>query len=299
MSKQESIARYSIIVNRLQKRASSFEELSRVLEKESDLQSYNFTVSKRTFQRDINDIRSIFGFDIKYNRSNNTYFIDSSFEQSEAEERMLEAFNMLNAINAKNNLSQFMHFERRKPKGTENIFGLLHAIKNKLVVTFTYEKFYEDEIWDREAEPYALKEFRGRWYVLAKDNGKIKSFALDRLTNLEITTKKIRHPEQYNVEETYRNCFGIIAPNSDFPHEVILSFSSFQGKYIKTMPLHETQEIIVDDEDELRIKLKLFITDDFIMELLSYGSFLKVLQPKELISEIKKLLSDAIKKYKK
>jgi hypothetical protein len=50
-----------------------------------------------------------------------------------------------------------------------------------------------------------------------------------------------------------------------------LSFDDYQGKYIKSLPLHESQQTISDSENELQIKLKLYITHDFIMELLSYG----------------------------
>lgn len=42
-----------------------------------------------------------------------------------------------------------------------------------------------------------------------------------------------------------------------------------QGRYIKTLPLHESQEIILSDEDELRVKLKLRVTRDLI-----YGAFI-------------------------
>ena len=59
------------------------------------------------------------------------------------------------------------------------------------------------------------------------------------------------------------------------------------AKYIKSLPLHDTQEILVDDKDELRIKLKVCITYDFIMELLSFGGDVRVIRPKSLIRIIK------------
>jgi hypothetical protein len=58
---------------------------------------------------------------------------------------------------------------------------------------------------------------------------------------------------------------------------VILSFGPFQGKYIKSLPLHNTQEIIEDTDDELRIRLTLYLTHDFLMELLAYGDTVKVI----------------------
>jgi predicted DNA-binding transcriptional regulator YafY len=298
MSKRESIARYNLIIKKLRKQPLSFSEISDYLAFESDLQEYNFNVSKRTFQRDIEDIRSVYNIDIQYDFSRKVYYIDFD-EQPEVNERILEAFDTFNALNISERLSNFIHFEKRRPQGTEYLYGLLHAIKNKVQISFSYQKFWEDEITHRIAEPYALKEFKNRWYVLANDlkDKKVKSFALDRLSELEITKKKFQLHNDFNVNEHFRYCFGIISPNEHKPQEIILSFDPFQGKYIKTLPLHESQEILTDNDDELIIKLTLFITHDFFMEILSFGDNVKVIKPVSLITDLKKVYENALKLY--
>ena len=152
----------------------------------------------------------------------------------------------------------------------------------------------------RSVEPYALKEFKNRWYILAKDHkdNKIKSFALDRLSNLEITNRSFIYPEDYNIEESYRYCFGIISPNEEEPQEIILSFDPIQGKYIKSLPLHNSQQILIDSDHELRIKLTLCVTYDLVMELLSFGEFMKVIEPASLIKEITSKYNSALGQYR-
>ena len=186
------------------------------------------------------------------------------------------------------------------PQRTENLYGLLHAIKNKLQIRFDYQKFWEEDITHRPVDPYALKEFENRWYLMAKDqkDGNVKSFALDRLSNLEITRTKFEHPKNYNIEENYRYCFGIINPNDEEPQDILLSFNPVQGKYIKSLPLHETQEVVKDNEVELQIKLKLRVTHDLIMELLSFGEQMKVLKPKSLANNLKKAHQRAFQQYR-
>jgi len=176
---------------------------------------------------------------------------------------------------------------------------LLHAIKNQFQIKFTYQKFWEVELNIRNVEPYAFKEFRNRWYLLAKDlrDNQVKSFALDRLSDLDTTKKSFQLPVDFNVNQHYKYCFGIISPNGHKPEEVELSFDPFQGKYIKTLPLHESQQILIDDKDELRIKLTLFITHDFFMELLSYGENLKVIKPEGLINGLKSTFENVLKLY--
>lgn len=299
MSKRESIARYNLIIKMLRKHPATFEEIIDYLSLESELQEYNYTISKRTFQRDLEDIRSLYNIYIQYDFSRKVYYLEFD-DQSDITERVLEAFDTFNALNLSDRLSNNIHFEKRRPQGTENIYGLLHAIKHQVQIKFSYQKFWEDHLSLRNVEPYALKEFKNRWYVLAKDlkDKQVKSFALDRLSGLEITKKRFQLPNDFNVNDHYKYCFGIISPNDNPLEEVILSFTEEQGKYIKTLPLHHTQEILIDTKKEFRIKLQLYITHDFKMELLSYGDQVKVIEPKSLEEDIKKTLRDALGRYK-
>lgn len=300
MSKRESLKRYHLIIQKLRKRPATFDEIEDYLELESEIQAYDFSISKRTFQRDVNDIASLYNIEIKYDFSRKVYFIDSD-NQSEFQERIREAFDVYNALTLRDDLSQYIQFENRRPQGTENLYGLLHAIKNKFQIKFTYLKYWEEIPREREAEPYALKEFKNRWYVLAKDlkDGQVKSFALDRLSNPEITKRNFQFPVDFNITEHYKNSFGIISPNGERLQDVILSFTQFQGKYIKSLPLHESQIILVDNKNELRIRLRVFVTHDLVMELLSYGANLKVIEPQSLVDEMKKVYSQALELYEK
>lgn len=305
MSKRGYISRYLLILKKLKiSPYSTYEELKAYIENQFDylqMQDDNLHIgfSKRTLQRDIREIRNNFGIDIDYSKAQKGYFISHNEHENMNFQRMMEAFDMFNSLNLAQDLAPFIHLEKRRPQGTENLYGLLHAIKNRLQIRFTYQKFWEEALSQRIVEPYALKEFKNRWYLLSKDSkdDTIKSFALDRLTNLEITTQSYQYPDNYSIEQNFRYCFGIISPNDTEPQDIILSFDPFQGKYIKTLPLHDTQQILVDNEKELVVKLKLYLTHDFIMELLSFGSNMKVIQPKSLADQIKKVHKMAFEQY--
>jgi predicted DNA-binding transcriptional regulator YafY len=288
MSKRESLARLNLIIKKLRRKPSDFEEISDYLSRESELQSYNFIISKRTFQRDLEDIRSLFNIDIQYDSSGRVYYIHEE-DQPDVNDRIMEAFDVFNALHVSDRLASYIHFEKRKPQGTENLLGLLHAIRNNFQVKFNYQKFWDDEPTKRSVEPYALKEFKNRWYLIAIDlnDHKIKTFGFDRLWDLEITKKSFTRPPDLDIDEKFRYSFGIISPDDEKPEEIILSFEPFQGKYIKTLPLHASQQIITDNEDELQVKLKLYLTHDLVMELLSFGSTMKVIKPEALAALIR------------
>jgi proteasome accessory factor B len=305
MSKRGYISRYFLILRKLKvKPYSTYEDLHGYLANQLEYMqmqddTLNIGFSKRTLQRDVKEISNLFGVNIQYSTKNKGYFISQSEMENMNFQRIIEAFDLFNSLNLAQDMAPFIHLEKRRPQGTENLYGLLHAIKSKFQVKFSHQKFWEDEISQRKANPYALKEFKNRWYLLAKDNrdDNIKSFALDRLSNLEITNKTFDVPKIYNIAESYRYCFGIISPNDEPPQEIVLSFNPIQGNYIKSLPLHETQQILVDNKDEFRIHLKLCLTHDLVMELLSHGDTVKVIKPKSLIKELKQRYKNALKQY--
>jgi proteasome accessory factor B len=305
MSKRGYITRYLSLMKRIKARPySTYEELRDFMEREIEflqMQDDTLTIgfSKRTLQRDLREIRNLFGIDIEYSKSEKGYYISNVEGENMNLQRQLEAFDLFNSLNMAKDLQLNVFLEKRRPQGTEHLFGLLHAIKNRLQIKFTYHKFWEEGPTQREVYPYALKEFKNRWYLLAKEryDTVVKTYGLDRIRDLEITTHTFQYPADYSAEEQFRYCFGIIAPNDLEPQEVILSFTHGQGKYIKSLPLHHTQKVLTDNQNELKISLRIFITFDFVLELLSYGDTVKVLQPQLLANEIKQKHENAYKQY--
>jgi len=256
-------------------------------------------VSIRTFQRDIREIRNMFGIDITYCRSQKGYYILQTEMENMNFQRMMEAFDIFNSLNLAKDLQPYIHLEKRRAYGTENIFGLLHAIRIRNRIAFTYHKFWDESTGKRITDPYALKEFKNRWYLIARDtgDGRVKSFALDRLSELEFTGDIFDYPKGFDIEEKYRHFFGIISPFNQKPEKVVLSFEPLQGRYIKSQPLHHSQNILKDTDKELRIQLNICITYDFIQELLSHGDRVRVVEPAGLVSEIRKVYINTLNSY--
>ena len=196
MSRRATIFRHTLIRRKLQNgREASFKEICDYLKQEAELAGEDLDISKRTFQRDLNDIRNLYDIDIQCNSSHLYYIADEGI-QPEVNTRMLEAFDLYNSLKMAEGVSPFIYLEKRRPQGTEHIYGLLHAIQNHRLLRFDYQKFWEDEPTARITEPYGLKEFKSRWYLLAKDrkDNKVKTFGLDRMQNIEITREKFAQP---------------------------------------------------------------------------------------------------------
>lgn len=108
-------------------------------------------------------------------------------------------------------LTSLVSAEPRRPAGTENMYGLLHAIKNNFQIKFLYRKFWNDEVKLRTVEPYLLKEFRNRWYVITIESkgSVLKTFALDRISELEITSNKFNKNSKVNIEIFFSILLGL------------------------------------------------------------------------------------------
>jgi len=277
-----------------------------VQEKIAYYDSDGIGISKSTIRRDLREIRNDFCIDIKYSKYNNGYYIADDENALSDFEELCEQLDLLGASYADKSLHDFVFMEKRKPKGTEHLHPLIYAIKNQLVTDFFYLKYDNTFSHTRKVEPYALKKFRDRWYLLApeidgrlEERGRIKTWGLDRIQNLSIANKRFNKHAHINIEEEFKNSFGIFSDKEKRVEEVILSFTPMGGKYNESFPLHESQETLIDNEEEFRIKLNVKLTYDFIMELLSQSEKMKVIATVHLRDTLIEIHRKAIELLKK
>lgn len=298
MSKQETLHRHQIIIKKLRRSPSSFDEILSKLRSESELYEIDLEISQRTFQRDLKEIASLYKIEIKFDRSRKVYYISEDIEDAYSD-RLFEALDVFQMLNVNQSISEFIQFKPRKSAGTENLNGLLHAIQNRYQIQFRYEKFYPEEIDLRTVEPYLLKEFKDRWYVLAYDLERkdFRTFGLDRIYALNILPIKFQHPQTIDPKLYYKHSFGIVGPNNGKAQDIILKLTNNQGEYLRTLPLHTSQKILEENGQEMILKLHLIPTYDFVYELMSMGANLKVLEPKSLADELKNRFKSAMDLY--
>lgn len=298
MSKLIYFKRYLYIIDRLRSRPCNFSELQihvmRKLENEDIDTTFEYAI--RTFERDKKDIATLFGIVINYNRKDKTYTIDEEEIEDQSVTRMIDAFSIHHALQEGNKLSPSVFLEKRKSSGTEHIYGIIHAIQNLQLLRFTHKKHWESDYSVREVKPIAIKESHQRWYLVALDKKDdiVKTFGLDRITNLTITDTRFK-PILYNVEREFQHAFGVETYSP--AEKIVLQFSNQQGNYIKTFPLHESQQIIEEKEDILLLEIYIHTTNDIIMELMKYGADVKVISPVRLQNEIKNKITKMTNLY--
>jgi len=174
---------------------------------------------------------------------------------------------------------------------------IIDAISRKTIIEFKYQKFDDDEIKQVTLNPYLIKEDRHLWYILGKnEKGHFVTYALDRISELNILDDRFI-PDDFDFDHYFKYSFGITVTD-DAPVTAILSFTSFQGKYIKALPIHPTQKILIDNNEELRIAVEVKPSYEFYEKLLGYGARVKVISPPEIVNELKAMLEEASILYK-
>lgn len=302
MKKDFYLTRYSLIIKRLERSPATYPEIEDYLLNSFEFQDASIRgYSIRTLQRDIKDIANLFNFDIhNKKKGDNRYYIESRpvMEVDEYNQRLLESFQIMNAVNAQPDFAEFVYLESRNPRGIQNFYDLLFAIRNKRIIQFQHFKYKDQSITSRKVHPLALKESKDRWYLIAIDtkDEKLKAFGLDRISELTVSKAGFKTQEKFNLKEHFKNAFGIMNLEEE-PVKVIIQSTKEQAEYIKSSPLHHSQKLQRETEKFVEFAYDLFPTYDFIQEILSFGKQVKVIEPKSLAEKIRQTLQESIQQY--
>lgn len=299
MAQIEVFQRYLHIVQLLMKRAASLADIQNYLELQAEQDGQKYALSNRTFLRDKAAILSLFKLDIVYNEKDKVYSIEEEEGMETVPARLIEAFNTFNALQFNHSIPNAVQMEYQKPKGIEHFRGILQAITQQKELAFSYRKFDAEQAESRTIKPLLLKEFKNRWYVIGEDGAKgaIRTFGLDRMEEVNISTRKFKKNKDFKPGAYFQNAFGVIYGEAKSVEQITLLFKNGTGNYIKTMPLHHSQEVISDDKKGLLIQLNLYPSPDFINEILSYGAGVEVIQPARLKNAVKTALKKALDQY--
>ena len=300
MSKQ-LLSRYVWLVDTIYQAGSAgitFHDLAEKWKK-NELLSKGDEYNWRTFMRHRNDVWELFGVEIACHKSTNTYYIaerGSLTDTSAFRRWLLETLAVNNRINESAQLKDRILLEPN-PSGGEFLSTILEAMRDNCTIMFDYRPFWMGGKVSHyfNVEPYALKVFKRRWYLLGKyGNGKLKIYALDRMQNVDIEFNQFELPKDFSAEAFFSTCFGIIVGDEE-PQSIKLKVAAQQADYLRTLPLHPSQKEVEQTKDYTIFSYFLRITYDLRQEILTLGDTVEVLYPKEL----RKTMADICKKMAK
>ncbi len=249
---------------------------------------------RRSFHNHVAAVRELFGIEIACHKNTNSYYIANSHDLKDSsgfKGWLLDALSLNSQLEESSQLKDRILIEEI-PSGKEFLPTVLEAMRDNKMLTFSYKPFWvEDDYMSNfyHVEPYALKVFKRRWYLLGKyGDSPLKVYALDRMQDIDIEFESFTLPADFNAAEFFGTCFGIIVGDEE-PQLIRLKVDAFQSKYLRSLPLHPSQKEVERTEDYSIFTYFLRPTFDFVQELLGLGETAEVLAPKTLRKEISRI----------
>lgn len=264
-------------------------------------------IPKRTFDNWRGVIGDMFGIDISNeNCGEYRYFIENEENISKNGLRswLYNTFCVSNAIANSQSIKDRIILEY-VPSGQDYLQPILEAMKENRVLNITYYSYWKDEENTFDVQPYCVKLFRQRWYLVARSTYSYyyeqgpRIYSLDRITDLHKTEEKFEMPKDWSAESFFDGCFGIMADQSIEPQTVKLKVSASQANYIRDLKMHESQKEIERNENYSIFTFYLRPEYDFLQEILWNGENMEVLEPLWLREEIAGKIEEMWNKYKR
>ena len=273
----------------------SLEEISDRWERNKDLSDCK-PLSRTTFNRWKDAIFSQFGIIISCQRTGGyLYYIENpeDIDDDELKKWMLDTITVGNLISENIALKDRIIVDRI-PSAHNHLSELLEAMKENRTVKITYRGFVNAQSHTFPVNPYCVKLFENRWYLVAYNAryDDIRIYGLDRIENLEITCDTFRLPEDFSASEYFSNYYGIVSDRNIKPQRIVIRAYKDHIPYMKSLPLHHSQKLLEEHVEYADFGLYLAPTYDFIMRLLHSGAMLEVLSPVSLRGTMKKWISD-------
>jgi hypothetical protein len=273
----------------------SFEDINRRW-LDNDM-SEKVELSKRTFHKWRIEVEEMFGLIIENeNKGQYRFYIQNADELKNGTLRSW----LFNTLTVNNLLLDNMSIKNRIlleeiPEGQDYLPIILKALKKNQQLTMTYQSYWRNESNTFEVEPYCLKMFRQRWYLVARSPyyNKVMIYALDRIDSLEPNDVTFSYPDDFSPQEFFADCFGIIVDADCEPEDVRLKVSAGQANYLRSLHLHESQEEVERTPDYSIFQLHVRPVFDFQQALLAMGEDVEVLSPQwfrdEMAEKIKRM----------
>jgi len=275
------------------------------------------SLPKRTFADCLRAIEETFDIDISSDARNGyRYRIVQRdwLENDRVKDWLLSAFAVNGLLQDSRGLRKRVMFEDI-PSGNDYLLTVLEAMKENRVLTMTYQDYFDEEPREIMLEPYCVRVFRQRWYVIGvmqnepegeepselTNQGRIRRYALDRVQQLEIISQIFSMSRGFSVESYFADALGIIVEPEEYDVETIrlkVYDINHRCEYLRSLPLHHSQREVEKHEDYSIFEVRVMPTYDFIKELLSMGGEVEVISPAYVREEMKRRIEELSNRYR-
>ena len=287
------------------------EFIARLLKQPRDMEDLTkfFKVDRRTIFRWIETIKEKLHVEIIYSKGKYS-LSDSSkdfIQNNSLNNWMFNTISLMNILDGREALKDRILLEHiPSSNAKDNLQVILEAMEQNRRISFNYIKYYNNPEHKPElfegAEPYCVKLFERRWYVLChtnklKDNG-MRTLSLDQISNLKLLKSTFKLPKNFNTEDYFKDVYGITTGMNGEFQTIEVKVDADRANYFRELPLHHSQKETVFKKDYSIFTYELRPSIDFYQALLHHGVHIEVLSPPNVREEFAEIVRAMAEKYK-
>lgn len=256
---------------------------------------------KRTFHKWKWSIFDTFGLVIECEKTAPyRYYIENAddMKRGSIENWLLSTYSVSNSLIESKSIKDRIILEE-VPSGREYLDPIIDAMKKNRFIHITYYNYWREDTRDFYLMPMCVKLFRQRWYMVGRiwTTGRDVLFSLDRIRDFRLSSHTFDYPTDFDPQEFFDGCFGIIADKRCKIEDVVLKVSAGQANYLRDLPMMINQQEIERNDEYSIFKLHVRPTFDFQQEILWNREELEVLEPLWLRKEISGAVNRMWNKY--
>lgn len=243
-------------------------------------------LSRQTFYRWRESIAGLFGIEIECESGGaHRYYIKNpeALDGHGLSQWLLDTYDTVNTLSAGLALRDRILVED-VPSSHGFLEDIIAAMKANSAIDITHQGFGCGQATVSRVEPYCVRAFHRRWYLLARRtaDSQMRLYGLDRITDVTQADGTFRLPESFDAREFFAPYFGIVVNDDEPVQRIVLRAYRYHQHYLRSLPLHHSQREIYTSDEYADFELTLRPNYDFCLELLSKGAMIEVMEPQSL-----------------
>ena len=161
-----------------------------------------------------------------------------------------------------------------------------NAVLQSVELHFEYRKLRSNRYEERRVNPFHIASLENQWYVFGEDleREQLRTFALPRMRNARVTSSRFQRPADFSITDVLSGSFGVFEGGKK--QRIRLEFDAFAARLVSERTWHESQRIKAARDGSITVQLELGGLEEIERWILSWGSHVRVLEPKELAERV-------------
>ncbi len=171
------------------------------------------------------------------------------------------------------------------------------ALVERRRLSLAYDARTTGRLTERTVSPQRLVYYRDQWYADCWDHGReaLRILALDRMRAVQVLETPAREVPEDELEAILTPGYGVFA--GEATHRARLLFSADRARWVADEEWHPDQVGTFRDDGRYELLVPYADPRELVGEILRHGPEVLVLDPPELVQEVRTRLEEAAEQY--